>query len=88
MPLINSEVSKHKRQHLMIFIREGSVDHYNRTVSSKGLKLATVGLYKAVMIFMTSPNVPNCSQPLVNEIHSPYLAYLERVTTQAGQTKA
>ena len=54
-------------------IHEGSVDHNNWTGSHKDLEteLAAVGLYEASIQFMTSFNVRDCIQLLLNEIHGP-----------------
>ena len=67
---LTSEVSEHKKQHLMIFMRALLTTTIGQChVRAWNTELATVGLYKAVVRFMTSPNVPNHSQLLVNEIH-------------------
>ena len=69
---LTSEISEHKRQHLMIFMRALLTTTIGQCqVRAWNTKLATVGLYEPVMRLMTSSNVPKRSQLLVNDIHRP-----------------
>ena len=62
-----SELSEHKKQHLMIFMRALLTTTIGQCqVRAWNTELATVGLNEPVMRLMTSSNVPNRSQLLVN----------------------
>ena len=69
---LTSEMSEHKKQHLMIFMRALLTTTIRQCQERAwNTKLATVGLYDPVMRLMTSSNAQKCSQLLINEIHSP-----------------
>ena len=64
---LTSEMSKNKKQHLMISMRAMLITTIGQCqVRAWNNELATVGLYEPVMRLMTTSNVPNRRQLLVN----------------------